>query len=223
MRLRVVIADDEALVRSGFRLILAAGGDIEVVGDAATGAEAVRLARALQPDVVLMDVRMPGAGGIAATREIVASTASRVVVVTTFGLDEYVYDALRAGASGYLLKNAPPEQLVEAVRIAARGDALLSPEVTARLIVQVARSRRAPEPRSFDDLTEREREVLTLVARGLSNAEIAAELAVGEATVKTHVSRVLAKLGVRDRTQAVIAAYDGGLVPIPLSARPDSR
>lgn len=213
MMLRVLIADDEALVRHGLAMILRATGEIEVVGEAATGREAVAAARSLRPDVVLMDIRMPEGDGITATREVVSSTEARVMVVTTFGLDEYVYEALRAGASGFLLKNAPPEQLVEAVRVAARGDALLSPEITGRLIRQFADSGKPEdEHRSFADLTEREREVLGLVARGRSNAEIAVDLTVSEATVKTHVSRVLMKLGVRDRTQAVIAAYEGGLV-----------
>ncbi len=213
MTLRVLIADDEALVRHGLAMILRATGEIDVVGEAATGREAAVAARTLRPDVVLMDIRMPEGDGIAATREIVGATDARVVVVTTFGLDEYIYAALRAGASGFLLKNAPPEQLVEAVRVVARGDALLSPEVTGRLIRQFSSGGRPQvEHRSFSDLTERELDVLRLVARGRSNAEIADDLVVSEATVKTHISRVLMKLGVRDRTQAVVVAYEGGLV-----------
>jgi DNA-binding NarL/FixJ family response regulator len=214
MSIRVLIADDEALVRRGFAMILGAAPDVEVVGEVGTGEEAVAAVRRLDPDVVLMDIRMPGAGGIEATRLINATSSSRVVVVTTFGHDEYLYQSLRAGATGFLLKNTPAEQLVESVRIAARGDALLSPEITRRLIEAFARlpSGDAHELRQYHDLTDRERDVLLLLASGRSNAEIAAELSVSEATVKSHVTSILGKLGVRDRTQAVIAAYEAGIV-----------
>jgi DNA-binding NarL/FixJ family response regulator len=212
--IRVLIADDQALLRTGFRMIVDAEPDLQVVGEAADGEAAIALAARDRPDVVLMDVRMPQLDGIAATRRIVGSGAgSRVLVLTTYDLDEYVYDALRAGASGFLLKDAPPEYLVDAIRIVARGDALLAPRVTRRLIEEFAR--RAP-PRvragALDELTEREREVLRLVARGMSNAEIAAALVVGETTIKTHVARILDKLDVRDRVQAVVIAYESGLV-----------
>ena len=215
MSVRVVVVDDQRLVRRGFELILQAEDDIDVIGEADDGSEAVSLVTRLQPDVVLMDVRMPKLDGIAATQQIMAAMdpAPRVLVLTTFDLDEYVYSALRAGASGFLLKDAPPEQLVEAIRVVAAGDALLSPSVTKRLIEDyIARpepSRAAPE---LDELTEREVDVLRLIARGLSNGEIAEALFVAETTVKTHVGRVLMKLGVRDRVQAVVAAYESGLV-----------
>jgi DNA-binding NarL/FixJ family response regulator len=214
MSVRVLIADDEALVRRGFAMILGVAPDVEVVGEVATGEEAVIAARRLAPDVVLMDIRMPGSGGIEATRHITATSLSRVVVVTTFGHDEYLYQSLRAGATGFLLKNTPAEQLVESVRIAARGDALLSPEITRRLIEAFARLPSVSDRgrHEIDDLTDRERDVLLSLASGRSNAEIAAELTVTEATVKTHVTRILGKLGVRDRTQAVIAAYEAGIV-----------
>ena len=212
--IRVLVVDDQALLRTGFRMILGAEPDIEVVGDAGDGEAAVALAASERPDVILMDVRMPVLDGIAATKRIVEQRGdARVLILTTYDLDEYVYDALRAGASGFLLKDAPPEQLVEAIRVIARGEALLAPRVTRRLIEEFAR--RAP-PRAptgvLDELTEREREVLRLVARGMSNAEIAAALVVGETTVKTHVARILDKLGVRDRVQAVVMAYEHGLV-----------
>lgn len=214
MSVRVLIADDEALVRRGFAMILRAAPDIEVVGEVGTGEEAVIAARRLEPDVVLMDIRMPGSGGIEATRHITATSVTRVVVVTTFGHDEYLYQSLRAGATGFLLKNTPAEQLVESVRIAARGDALLSPEITRRLIAAFARLPSVSDRgrHEFDDLTDRERDVLLSLASGRSNAEIAAELTVTEATVKSHVTRILGKLGVRDRTQAVIVAYEAGIV-----------
>jgi DNA-binding NarL/FixJ family response regulator len=209
----VLLADDQELVRSGFRLILELAEGIEVVGEAVDGREAVQLAKQLKPDVVLMDVRMPDVDGIEATRQLrAAGLETRVLVLTTFDLDEYVYAAVRAGASGFLLKDAPREQLVTAVRTVARGEALLAPAITKRLIERfVAR----PTPESVPgvaELSAREGEVLRLLARGLSNAEIAAELFVGEATVKTHVARVLAKLGLRDRVQAVVFAYEHGLV-----------
>jgi DNA-binding NarL/FixJ family response regulator len=212
--IRVLLADDQELVRSGFRLILDLTDGIEVVGEAADGREAVRLAKELQPDVVLMDVRMPELDGIEATRRLrQAGVDARVLVLTTFDLDEYVYGAMRAGASGFLLKDAPREQLVAAVRTVARGEALLAPAITQRLIERfVARPPLEEAAPALAELSARELEVLRLVARGLSNAEIAAELFVGEATVKTHVARVLRKLDVRDRVQAVVFAYESGLV-----------
>jgi DNA-binding NarL/FixJ family response regulator len=217
MSIGVLIADDEALVRSGFRMVLEAEDDIEVVGEAATGRQAISSAQCLKPDVVLMDVRMPELDGIAATREIAGSEAdgsARVLILTTFDLDEYVYDALGAGASGFLLKDAPPEQLIEGIRVVASGEALLAPAVTRRLIEDFSRSRpaRAEAPPGADELTPRELEVWGLLARGLSNSEIAESLVVGETTVKTHVARVLMKLGLRDRVQAVVLAYESGLV-----------
>jgi DNA-binding NarL/FixJ family response regulator len=212
--IRVLLADDQELVRSGFRLILELADGIEIVGEAADGREAVRLAKELQPDVVLMDVRMPELDGIEATRRLRhAGVDARVLVLTTFDLDEYVYAAVRAGASGFLLKDAPREQLVTAVQTVARGEALLAPAITQRLIERfVARPPASEVVPALRELSARELEVLQLVARGLSNAEIAAELVVGEATVKTHVARVLRKLDVRDRVQAVVFAYESGLV-----------
>jgi len=212
--IRVLLADDQELVRSGFRLILELADGIEIVGEAADGREAVRLAKELQPDVVLMDVRMPELDGIEATRRLRhAGVDARVLVLTTFDLDEYVYAAVRAGASGFLLKDAPREQLVTAVQTVARGEALLAPAITQRLIERfVARPPASEVAPALGELSARELEVLQLVARGLSNAEIAAELVVGEATVKTHVARVLRKLDVRDRVQAVVFAYESGLV-----------
>lgn len=218
MTTRVLLADDQGLVRAGFRMILQLQPDIEIVGEAIDGAEAVRLAVAALPDVVLMDVQMPRMDGLAATREVVERTSARVVILTTFDRDDYLFDSLRAGASGFLLKNASPEDLVEAVRVVARGDALLAPEVTRRVLEAAAGTRR-PAPvvdsaaqAALRQLTEREREVFALLARGLSNAEIGTEIFLAEATVKTHVSRVLAKLGLRDRVQAVVHAYRSGLV-----------
>ncbi len=210
---RVLLVDDQDLVRAGFRLILELEDDLEVVGEASDGPAAVEAVARLAPDVVLMDVQMPGGDGLTATRSITASTAVPVVVLTTFDRDDYLFGALEAGASGFLLKNASPEALVEAVRVVARGDALLAPEVTRRVLARFsARPGRAARPDLAAALTDREREVLLLVARGLSNGEIAARLVLGEATVKTHVSRVLDKLGVRDRLQAVVHAYETGLV-----------
>jgi DNA-binding NarL/FixJ family response regulator len=213
---KVVLADDQELVRTGFRMILRAEPDLEIVGEAADGAEAVAQAARLRPDVVLMDIRMPRVDGLAATRRILAqpSARSRVLILTTFDQDEYVLEALRAGASGFLLKTVPAEQLVAGVREVAAGEALLAPAITRRLIerfVSVVKPEPAPPP-GYDELTAREREVLLLVARGMSNAEIAGELIVEPSTVKTHVAAVLAKLGVRDRVGAVVLAYESGLV-----------
>lgn len=212
--IRVLLVDDQAMVRSGLRMILESERDLEVVGEAGDGQEALIEARRLAPDVVLMDVRMPGVDGLEGTRRIMTqlSPPPRVLVLTTFDLDEYVYGALQAGASGFLLKDAPADELVAAVRVVAAGDALLSPKVTRRVIEQFTRQRPSqPEVPGLDQLTEREREVLTLVARGRSNSEIAEELFVSETTVKTHVSHILTKLGLRDRVQAVVAAYESGL------------
>jgi DNA-binding NarL/FixJ family response regulator len=216
MSVRIVIADDQGLVRAGFRMILDAEEDIEVVGEAADGGEAVAMAAELDPDVVLMDIRMPDLDGIEATRRIVAAAGERsvrVLMLTTFDLNEYVYEALRAGASGFLLKDVPPEQLVAGIRVVAEGEALLAPSITRRLIQEFAQVTPVPSepPKGLDELTARELEVFKLVARGLSNAEIADELIVGETTVKTHVARMLMKLGLRDRVQAVVLAYESGV------------
>ncbi len=211
---RVVIADDQHLVRTGFRMILTTQPDIEVIGEATNGAEAVQAASELLPDVVLMDIRMPGIDGIEATRRIRSDERTddvRVLILTTFDLDEYVYDALHAGASGFMLKDAPPEQLVSAVRTVASGDALLAPSITRRLIEAFAATRR-PSALRLDTLSAREAEVFGLVARGLSNREIAETLFLGDSTVKTHVTRMLAKLGVRDRVQVVVLAYESGAI-----------
>ena len=214
MSIRVVLADDQQLVRTGLRMILSAEDGIEVVGEAADGAEAVQVCATATPDVVLMDVRMPVLDGIDATRAVTAQPAApRVLVLTTFDLDDVVYDALRAGASGFLLKDAPEERLVTAIRVVAEGGSLFAPSVTRRLIEEFARRRSGPRPEvAFEALTERESEVLRQVARGLSNAEIAQALYVTENTVKTHVARILMKLGLRDRVQAVVLAYESGLV-----------
>jgi DNA-binding NarL/FixJ family response regulator len=211
---RVLVADDQALVRAGFRKILEADTEIEVVGEAVDGTEAVELARTLQPDLVLMDIRMPNLDGIAATRQL--SGGPRVLMLTTFGLEEYVYEALRAGASGFLLKDVPPEQLLAGVHVVAGGDALLDPAITRTVIEEFAGRPAARREllAKLDELTAREREVFELVARGLSNAEIAAELVVTDGTVKTHVAHVLLKLGLRDRVQAVIYAYESGAVEV---------
>jgi RNA polymerase sigma factor (sigma-70 family) len=212
---RVLIADDQALVRAGFRKILEADAGIEVVGEAADGFEAVEAARALQPDVVLMDIRMPRLDGLEATRQLATpgKEGPRVLVLTTFGLEEYVYEALRAGASGFLLKDVPPEQLLGGVHVVARGDALLDPAITRSVIEEFAAKPavRRELADKLDELTPREREVFSLVARGLSNAEIARELVVSEGTVKSHVAHVLLKLGLRDRVQLVIYAYESGV------------
>ncbi|MGH2653124.1 MAG: response regulator [Actinomycetota bacterium] len=213
--IRVLLADDQALVRAGFRSLLDAQTGIEVVGEATDGEQALRLADELRPDVVLMDIRMPGMDGLAATRQIAADgrlTDVRIVILTTFGLDEYVFEAIRSGASGFLVKDAEPDELVHAVRVAAAGDALLSPSVTRRLIEEFAsRSKEPPSGSGLDDLTGREREVIALVAEGLSNEEIAGRLFMSPATAKTHVSRALGKLGARDRAQLVVIAYESGL------------
>jgi DNA-binding NarL/FixJ family response regulator len=217
MSLGVLIVDDQALVRAGFRMILEAEPDMEVVGEAANGREAVTEARNLKPDVVLMDVRMPEIDGIEATKRLLGEDGAetKIVMLTTFDMDEYVYDALRAGASGFLLKDVPPEQLVAGIRAVASGDALLAPSVTRRVIEEFVR-RPPPSlrtlPPKLGELTARELEVLKLIARGLSNAEIAAELYVSETTVKTHVAHVLMKLALRDRVQAVVLAYESGLI-----------
>ena len=215
MAIRVLIVDDQALIRAGFRMILDAQPDLEVVGEAADGSTAIDAVRTLRPDVVLMDIRMPGVDGIEATRRITeAGVTSKIVILTTYDLDEYVFDALAAGASGFLLKHVPPEELVHGVRVAASGDALLAPSITKRLIEEFAKHR-APVRAGGTDLhtlTDREQEVIRLLGRGLSNPEIARELKVGEATVKTHVAHVLDKLELRDRVQAVIFAYEIGLI-----------
>jgi DNA-binding NarL/FixJ family response regulator len=212
--IRILIADDQAVVRAGLRMILEAQDDLEIVGEATDGAEAVEAVRTLRPDVALMDIRMPTLDGIEATRRIASSSLStRVLVLTTYGLDENVYDALKAGASGFLLKTDSPERLIDAVRVVAAGEALLAPEITRRLIDRfVAGSHPTANAPELEQLTAREREVLKLLARGRTNAEIAAELYVSEGTVKTHVARILAKLDLRDRTQAVIYAYENGLI-----------
>ncbi|MGW0559925.1 response regulator [Streptomyces sp. NPDC003016] len=214
--IRVLIVDDQIMVREGFTVLLNAMPEIEVVGEAVNGREAIAQVAALRPDVVLMDIRMPELNGIDATREIVAADAdAKVLVLTTFDLDEYVYQALRAGASGFLLKDASARQLAEGVRVVAAGEALLAPTVTKRLISEFSKLAEAPRPPAlaqFGELTERETEVLVLIAQGLSNAEIASHLVVAESTIKTHVSRVLVKLGLRDRTQAAVFAYEARLV-----------
>ncbi len=213
--IRVLVADDQALVRGGFRMILEAQKDMEVVGEAGDGREAVAQARALRPDVVLMDIRMPELDGLEATRRLISEdNAIRVLILTTFDLDEYVYEAMKTGASGFLLKDVTPERLADAVRVVAAGEALLAPAITRRLIEGFVR-RPAPgsgAPTELSHLTQRELEVLKLVARGLSNAEIASTLVLSEATVKTHLTHILAKLGLRDRVQAVVLAYESGLV-----------
>jgi DNA-binding NarL/FixJ family response regulator len=213
---RVVIADDQQLIRDAFRMILAAEDDIEVVGEAATGSEAVAITRELEPDVVLMDIRMPELDGIEATRRILAQSHEpkpSVLILTTFDLDEYVYDALRAGASGFLLKDVPAPQLAAAIRTVGEGDALLAPSITRRLIEEFTAPRMPTNiPNGLNELTPREHEVFTLLATGMTNGEIATHLIVGETTVKTHVTRILMKLGVRDRVQAVVLAYETGII-----------
>ena len=214
--IKVMVADDQMMVRQGFTVLLNAQPDIEVVGQAVDGADAVGKVAELSPDVVLMDIRMPGMGGIEATSVITGTPGSavKVLVLTTFDLDEYVYEALRAGASGFLLKDASADQLAEAVRVVAAGEALLSPNITKRLITEFSRmgAPRAPSRARIEELTERETEVLSLIAQGMSNAEISEHLVVAEQTVKTHVGRILVKLGLRDRTQAAVFAYETGLI-----------
>jgi DNA-binding NarL/FixJ family response regulator len=217
MGIRILICDDQALVRAGFKLILDAEDDLEVVGEAGDGAEAVEMLGAARPHVILMDVRMPNMNGIEATQRITAGSddsGPKVLILTTFDLDEYVYEALRAGASGFLLKDVPAEQLVAGIRVVAAGEALLSPSITKRLIEDFARAAAPadPPPAGLDQLTARELEVFKLVARGMSNAEIAQSLVVSDTTVKTHVARILMKLGLRDRVQAVVLAYETGIV-----------
>jgi DNA-binding NarL/FixJ family response regulator len=221
MSIRIVIADDQALLRAGFGMILAAERDMEVVGEAADGQEALDAVARLSPDVVLMDIRMPVMDGVEATRRVVerfGRTGPRVLILTTFDLDEYVVAAIRAGASGFLLKDVPPEELATAIRVVAAGDALLAPSITRRLLDRFAELSPAPgsgpaaRPQGFDELTDRELEVFTLIGHGLSNQEIADRLVVGETTVKTHVSRIFAKLELRDRVQAVVLAYETGTV-----------
>jgi DNA-binding NarL/FixJ family response regulator len=217
MSVRVLLVDDQALIRAGFRMILEAEDDLEVVGECGDGTQAIDSVKRFSPDVVLMDIRMPEMDGIEATRRIVGENGNsgvKVLMLTTFDLDEYVYDALRAGASGFLLKDVPADQLVAGIRLVAQGDALLAPSVTRRLIHEFSRSSRgrAERPAGLDELTPREVEVFKLLARGMSNAEIAAHLIVSETTVKTHVARILMKLDVRDRVQAVVLAYESGVV-----------
>ena len=214
MTIKVLIVDDQALVRTGLRMILEAEPDIRVVGEAPNGREAIESVPLLDPHVILMDIRMPELNGLEATRRLVADERcqSRILVLTTFDLDEYVFESLRAGASGFMLKDAPPEQLIAAVRTVAAGDALLAPAVTERVIRAFAKQPDVRPPRELDELTPRELEVLKLIARGLSNAEIASTLFLGETTIKTHVTHILSKLGLRDRVQAVVLAYEAGVI-----------
>src|SRR3954467_7417806 len=212
MTIRVLVADDQAMVRAGFRMLLSGEDDIDVVGEASNGLEAVDQAARCNPTVVLMDIRMPELDGLEATRRILAvDAAARILILTTFDLDEYVYEALRVGASGFVLKDDPPEQLLSALRTVAAGDALLSPAVTKRVIRQFARLPRPAPPEAVDELTARELDIFRLIAEGLSNTEIAARLFISETTVKTHVTHILQKLGLRDRVQAVVLAYQTGL------------
>jgi DNA-binding NarL/FixJ family response regulator len=212
MSIRVLVADDQSMVRAGFRMLLSGEPDIEVVAEASNGLEAVDKAARFRPTVVLMDIRMPELDGLQATRRILAADkAARVLILTTFDLDEYVYEALRAGASGFVLKDDPPEQLLAAIRIVADGEALLSPAITKRVIEKFTRIAHPQPPRELDELTERELDVLRLIARGLSNAEIGEELYISEATVKTHITHILQKLNLRDRVQAVVLAHETGL------------
>ena len=213
MSVRVLVADDQSMVRAGFRMLLSGEPDIEVVAEASNGLEAVDKASRFHPTVVLMDIRMPELDGLEATRRILAADdKARILILTTFDLDEYVYEALRAGASGFVLKDDPPEQLLEAIRVVAGGDALLSPSITKRVIKQFTRIRSPSPPEQLGDLTEREADVFRLIARGLSNAEIGRELYISEATVKTHITHILQKLDLRDRVQAVVLAHESGLL-----------
>ena len=212
MTIRVLVADDQSMVRAGFRMLLSGEDDIEVVAEASNGLEAVAQAARFHPTVVLMDIRMPQLDGLEATRRILAAdNSARILILTTFDLDEYVYEALRSGASGFVLKDDPPEQLLAAIRVVAKGEALLSPAITKRVIKQFTRIPRPEPPRQLDELTERELEVFRLIARGLSNAEIARELYISDTTVKTHITHILMKLNLRDRVQAVVLAHETGL------------
>ena len=220
MSIRVLVADDQSMVRAGFRMLLAGEQDIEVVAEASNGLEAVDKAARFHPAVVLMDIRMPELDGLEATRRILAAdSAARILILTTFDLDEYVYEALRAGASGFVLKDDPPEQLLGAIRIVAGGDALLSPTITKRVIKQFTRIPQPTPPKQLDELTERELEVFRLIARGLSNAEIGEQLHISETTVKTHTTHLFQKLDLRDRVQAVVLAYETGLFETDAPAR----
>jgi DNA-binding NarL/FixJ family response regulator len=213
MTIRVLVADDQSMVRAGFRMLLSGEEDIEVVAEASNGLEAVAQAARFHPTVVLMDIRMPQLDGLEATRRILATdNSARILILTTFDLDEYVYEALRSGASGFVLKDDPPEQLLAAIRVVASGEALLSPAITKRVIKQFTRMPRPEPPRQLDELTERELEVFRLIARGLSNAEIGRELYISDTTVKTHITHILMKLNLRDRVQAVVLAHETGLV-----------
>jgi DNA-binding NarL/FixJ family response regulator len=212
MTIRVLVVDDQSMVRAGFRLLLTDEPDMDVVAEASTGLEAVAQAARFHPNVILMDIRMPELDGLEASRRILAADeTARILILTTFDLDEYVYEALRAGASGFVLKDDPPEQLIAAVRTIAHGDALLSPTITKRVIQHFTRLNKQPRPRAFDSLTAREMDVYRLITRGLSNAEIGRELFIGDTTVKTHVTRLLQKLDLRDRAQAIVLAYQSGL------------
>jgi DNA-binding NarL/FixJ family response regulator len=222
MSIRVLVADDQSMVRAGFRMLLSSEEDIEVVAEASNGLEAVDKAARFHPSVLLMDIRMPELDGLEATRRILAADdAARILILTTFDLDEYVYEALRAGASGFVLKDDPPEQLLAAIRTVAGGDALLSPTITKRVIKQFVRIPQPAPPKQLDDLTERELDVFRLIARGLSNAEIGRELYISDTTVKTHITHILQKLNLRDRVQAVVLAYETGLFDI--DSRPPSK
>jgi DNA-binding NarL/FixJ family response regulator len=213
MSIRVLVADDQSMVRAGFRMLLSGEDDIDVVAEASDGLEAVNKAARFEPNIILMDIRMPELDGLEATRRILAANqAARILILTTFDLDEYIYEALRAGASGFVLKDDPPEQLLAAIRTVAAGDALLSPAVTKRVIKRFARRPRPERPKGLDELTAREGEIFRLIAGGLSNAEIGQELYISETTVKTHVTHILQKLGLRDRVQAVVLAYQSGLL-----------
>jgi DNA-binding NarL/FixJ family response regulator len=224
MSIRVLVADDQSVVRAGFRLLLSSNDDIDVVAEASNGFEAVEKAARFEPDVVLMDIRMPELDGLEATRRILAADQdARILILTTFDLDEYVYEALRAGASGFVLKDDPPEQLIAAIQTVAAGDALLSPTITRRVIKSFARSPRPEPPQGLADLSERERDVFRLIARGLSNAEIGQELYISETTVKKHVTHILSKLGLRDRVQAVVLAYQTGFFEAEPASPPGSH
>jgi DNA-binding NarL/FixJ family response regulator len=222
MSVRVLVADDQSMVRAGFRMLLAGEPDIEVVAEASNGLEAIDKAARFHPTVILMDIRMPELDGLEATRRILAkNNGARILILTTFDLDEYVYEALRAGASGFVLKDDPPEQLLAAIRTVAAGDALLSPTVTKRVIQQFTRLPRPNPPKELDELSDREREVFRLIARGLSNSEIGHELYIGETTVKTHITHILQKLDLRDRVQAIVLAYETGLFDAGARPRTD--